>query len=69
MLNEHAARKKMDATVLDSFTALADNNEELRIEAGVRLLEHVFGKQIKFHVREYSPNREHVICVSRCEVS
>ena len=61
MLNERAAIKKMDSTVLDCFTALADNNEEFRIEAGVRLLEHVFGKQIKFQVCEYSLNREHMI--------
>lgn len=53
MLNEHKTIKKMDSTVLDCFTALADNNEECRIEAGVRLLKHVFGKQGKFQVSEY----------------
>jgi hypothetical protein len=51
MLSEHAAIRKMDSTVLDCFTALADNNEGLRIEAGVKLLEHVFRKQVKFQVR------------------
>lgn len=52
---EHPAVKKMDSTVLDCFTALADNNEELRIEAGVKLLEHVYSKQVQFQVR-YSLN-------------
>lgn len=52
MLNERTATKKMDSTVLDCFTALADNNEESRIEAGVRLLKHVFGKQGNFQVCE-----------------
>lgn len=53
MLNEHTGTKKMDSTVLDCFTALADNNEEFRIEAGVKLLKHVFGKQGKFQVSEH----------------
>jgi hypothetical protein len=61
MLHEHAAIKKMDCTVLDCFTALAGNSEECRIDAGVRLLEHVFGKQVKFKVRAYDLNREHII--------
>lgn len=61
MVNEHKTIKKMDSTVLDCFTALADNNEECRIEAGVRLLKHVIGKQGKFPVSEYSLNREHII--------
>lgn len=52
MLSGHAAAKKMDSTVLDCFTALADNNEELRIGAGVKLLEHVYSKQTKFGVRD-----------------
>jgi hypothetical protein len=60
MLREHAAIRKMDSTVLDCFTALADNNEELRVEAGVKLLEHVYGKQVQFQVR-YSLNGMHVI--------
>jgi hypothetical protein len=52
MLSGHATVKKMDSTVLDCFTALADNNEELRIRAGVKLLEHVYSKQIKFGVSD-----------------
>lgn len=60
MLREHAAVKKMDSTVLDCFTVLADNNEELRLEAGVKLLEHVYSKQVQFQVR-YSQNEMHVI--------
>jgi hypothetical protein len=60
VLSEYAAIKKMDSTVLDCFTALADNNEELRIEAGVKLLEHVYSKQVQFQVR-YSLNGMHVI--------
>jgi hypothetical protein len=65
MLNEHKTIKKMDSTVLDCFTALADNNEDCRIEAGVRLLKHVFGKQEKFQVSEYNLNREHmIVCLS-----
>lgn len=50
MSSVHAAIKKMDSTVLDCFTALADSNEGLRIEAGVTLLEHVFRKQVQFQV-------------------
>jgi hypothetical protein len=50
MLSEYTAVKKMDSTVLDCFTALADNNEKLRIEAGVKLLEHVYCKQVQFQV-------------------
>jgi len=61
MLNEHKTIKKMDSTVLDCFTALADNNEECRILAGVRLLKHVFGKQGKFQVSGNSLNRGHMI--------
>jgi len=60
MLIEHKTIKKMDSTVLDCFTALADNNEECRIEAGVRLLKHVFGKQGKLQV-SIVLNREHMI--------
>jgi len=56
MLRERTIVKKMDSTVLDCFTALADNNEELRIEAGVKLLEHVFGKQAVYQVRNMSLN-------------
>jgi hypothetical protein len=52
MLSVHAAVKKMDSTVLDCFTALADNNEGLRIGAGVKLLEHVFRKQVNFQVSD-----------------
>lgn len=65
MLNGHTAIKKMDSTVLDCFTALADNSEECRIKAGVRLLEHVSGKQGKFQVRKYSLNKEHMIVYLR----
>jgi hypothetical protein len=50
MFNADAAVKKMDSTVLDCFTALTDTNEGLRVEAGVKLLEHVFRKQVKFQV-------------------
>jgi hypothetical protein len=52
MLSHHVAVKEMDSTVLDCFTALADNNEELRIGAGVKLLEHVYSKQIKYRVSD-----------------
>jgi hypothetical protein len=60
MLSEHRDIKKMDSTVLECFTALADSNEELRREAGVKLLEHVYSKQIQFQVRQ-SLNAMHVI--------
>jgi hypothetical protein len=65
MLSEHVGVRKMDSTVLDCFTALADNNEELRIEAGVKLLEHVYGKQVKFQVRDRNLNGMHmIVCFS-----
>jgi hypothetical protein len=62
MLSERGGIKKMDSTVLDCFTALADSNGELRTEAGVKLLEHVYSKQIQFQVR-YSLNGMHVMSV------
>ncbi|KAJ9586293.1 hypothetical protein L9F63_020056 [Diploptera punctata] len=47
MLQVHGS-KKMDSTVLDCFTVLGNNNEKSRIDAGVKLLEHVFVKQADF---------------------
>jgi len=61
MVKEHKTIKKMDSTVLDCFTALADNNEECRIEAGVRLLKHVFGKQGKFQDEGVCPELQYTL--------
>ncbi|PSN57118.1 hypothetical protein C0J52_01317 [Blattella germanica] len=54
MLIEHTARK-MDSTVLDCFTALGNNIEKTRIDAGIKLLDHVYAKQSEFEEEGLCP--------------
>ena len=61
MLTEHSSRK-MNSTVLDCFTALGNNNEKLRIDASVKLLEHVFIKQNDFEVCSYFGMNQYFLC-------
>ncbi|XP_069699003.1 uncharacterized protein Mybbp1A [Periplaneta americana] len=55
MLNEHRRATEMDSSVLDNFTSLASDNEKCRIEAGLKLLQHIFAKQEEFEAEGICP--------------